>query len=330
MYKILKVQLKSGILSNFDSDTTLGIFCWRLKQILGEEKLKTFIDYYQKGNPVFTISNEFFEVKKTLFFPQPMFVPQKLDGKKNKTDKIGEMLNHKEIRNRRFISLRQLNAYLSGDLDDFHKQEPDIYADDKKKIELSPGYTSELRVSVEIDRASSKSKEGQLFSYHPKFLNESNKLAFLVKIFDQDLFDEYQCEKILKFVFRTGYGKKKSSGYGLCKVTEFKEFIEIKEPEDPNGFLILGNYLPAKNDTVIKGWYDTYVKYGRLGEELSLSSDPFKKPLLMIKPGGCFLSEKAKDFYGRVTDEGEISQANPFAVQFGIPFTLKVKFPETD
>ena len=42
----------------------------------------------------------------------------------------------------------------------------------------------------------------------------------------------------------------------------------------------------------------------------------------MIKPGSFFFTEKQKEYYGRVTVDGEASPANPFAVQFGIPFTL--------
>ncbi|HAB50664.1 MAG TPA: hypothetical protein DCE80_00560, partial [Ignavibacteriales bacterium] len=73
---------------------------------------------------------------------------------------------------------------------------------------------------------------------------------------------------------------------------------------------------------ITSGRYYTHVKYGKLGEELSLSRIPFKKPMLMIKPGSFFFTEKQKEYYGRVTVDGEASPANPFAVQFGIPFTL--------
>jgi len=246
MLKKLCVHLKSGVLSTFDSDTTLGIFCWRLRQLHGEEKLKSFLERYRNGNPVFTISNELFDVNGTIFFPQPVYIPTLKTQKESKKEKIGDMLRHKESRSNNFISLRQLNAFLNGNFEEYNQRETDIYADKKRKKKLTPGYTSELCVSVEIDRESSKSKEGQLFSYHPKYLREGNKLVFLIKVLDKNAFNEFDCEKVLKDVFEIGYGKKKSSGYGHCKVFSFEDFNEIKEPESPNGFLTLSNYCLRK------------------------------------------------------------------------------------
>ena len=325
MLKKLTVHLKSGVLSKFDSDTTLGIFCWRLKHLHSEEKLKAFLELYRSGKPVFTISNELFEIDKTIFFPQPCYVPLSKTERKTKAEKIGDMLEHKEIRSQNLISLRQMNAFLNGDFSEYNKREPDIYADKKMKKKLTPGFTSELRVGVEIDRESFKSKESQLFSNHPKYLKEGNKLVFLIKVLDENAFVEFDCENVLKDGFEIGYGKKKSSGYGHCMVISFSNFNEIKEPDHTNGFISLSNYLPAKTDSIISGRYDTHVKYGKLGEELALSKIPFKKPMIMIKPGAIFFTEKQQEYYGRVTVTGEASTANPFVVQFGIPFTLNAK-----
>jgi CRISPR-associated protein Csm4 len=330
MFKKLIVQLKSGVLSSFQSDTTLGIFCWRLKQQYGEEKLIAFLDRYRKGKPIFTISNELFEINGTLFLVKPVYDLRISKQGNSKKEKIGDMLHDKENRSQNYISLRQLNAFLNGDFKEYSKKEDDIYADEKRKYTLTPGFTSELRVSVEIDRNSSRSKDGQLFSYHPKYLKEGNRLAFLIKILDDKAFEEFNCEKVLKEVFEIGYGKKKSSGYGYCKVLSFEDFNDIKEPENSNGFISLSNYLPAKADNILNGIYDTNVKYGRLGEELSLSRMPFKKPMLMIKPGAVFFTENKKDFYGRVTNDAEVSPVNSFVVQFGMPFTLNFYIQNTD
>jgi CRISPR-associated protein Csm4 len=325
MYLKLTAHLKSGVLSSFQSDTTMGIFCWRLKHLQGEEKLKEFIEDYQNGKPAFTISNEFFEINDNLFFPPPIYVSPVSKFSSNKKDGITAMLKNKENKSLGFISIRQLNAFLSGDLNEYSRQEPPMYENLNKKKRLIPGFDSELRVGVQIDRVSLKSKEGQLFSYHPKFLKEGNKLTFLIKVISKEHFNHFNCEAILKEVFEYGYGKKKSSGYGHCTSISITEFNGIAEPDRPNGFITLGNYLPSNEDGLQDGTYDTFVKYGRLGEEYSTSSNPFKKPMLMIKGGSVFYTSKQKEFYGRVTTEGEVSTSNPFAVQFGIPFTLKFK-----
>ena len=330
MLKKLTVQLKSSVLSEFDSDTTLGIFCWRLKQLHGEEKLEAFLNRYKEDKPVFTITNELFEINENLFFPCPVYIPKINKQTKSKKEKINNMLLQKENSSRDYISLRQLNAFLDGDIEEYNKKEENISYDTKHIYKLIPGFESELRVGVEIDRISSRSKDGQLFSYHPKFLKEGNKLAFLIKILDTEAFDKFYCERILKTVFEIGYGKKKSSGYGHCQVISFDEFSEIKQPEDSKAFLTLSNYLPAKSDNIISGFYDTFIKYGKLGEELSSSKIPFKKPILFIKPGAIFFTNNSKKNYGRITEKSEISPANNFVVQFGIPFTLNINYTPND
>jgi len=322
MLKKLTVQLNSGLLSQFDSDTTFGIFCWRLSHLLGEEKLKEFLDRYLNDNPVFTISNDLIEVKNTLFFPVPVYIPSVDNSDQSKKEKIGGMLKHKENRTRNYISLRQLNAFLNGNIEEYSKKEEDLFADENNLQILSPGYTSELRVGVAIDRDTSKSKDGQLFSFHPKYLKEGNQIIFLVKIIDQQAFDDFNCEAVLRDVFETGYGKKKSSGFGQCKVIDFKPFDEIKEPENVNGFISLSNYLPAEDDKITSGFYDTKVKYGRLGEVFSLSANPFKQPVLITGPGSCFKTKETKEWYGRVTLSGEISPSKPEVIHFGISFSL--------
>lgn len=326
MIKKLTVNLVSGTLSEFDSDTTLGIFCWRLKNALGEEKLLNFIDHYKNRNPVFTISNALFEIYDNLFFPQPVYIPSQIERSNIKKENIISMIKIKENKSIKYISLRRLNAFIKGDLIEYYNHDSPLYEKEKNKFILTPGFDSELRVGVQIDRESLNSSDGKLFSYHPRYLKKENKLVFLIKVLDDKAYLDFQCENILKDVFNVGYGKKKSSGFGQCEVVgDIIGFNDIQEPTDSNGFVTLGNFLPSVNDEIIEGKYDTKVKYGRLGEELSLSNNPFKNPILFITQGSYFKTKETKNHYGRITENSEISSSNPFAVQFGIPFTLNCK-----
>ncbi len=92
-----------------------------------------------------------------------------------------------------------------------------------------------------------------------------------------------------------------------------------------NNFMVLGNYLPTDYVKALPIGYEINTKYGKLGEDLSQSENPFKNPIVFLTAGSCFQTDSNKDFFGRVTDDGEISKSNPFAVQFGIPFSLRVK-----
>ncbi len=328
--KKLSLRLKSGLLSELQSDTILGHFCWRLKDKFGEDKLKEFISPYFNNNPVFTISNSFFEkdfietkTKKVLrteiFFPKPMLHIKSGETGKTKKDKMIGFLINKEMKSKNYLTLSQFNLVLNGKIDELYNK---LLADD---IEY-PKFQSNLRVSVEIDRQSFSSKEGQLFSYNPKHLDENTRIIFFVKIFNEKAFTDFDCENVLKDVFEVGFGKKKSSGYGQFEVISFNDFTAFEEPEEANGFITLSNYLPSSEDGITDdSKYDFLVKYGKLGEELSLSEKPFKKPIIMFTPGSCFISNKKKDHYGRTTRISEISEFKPEAIQFGTPFTLKFK-----
>jgi CRISPR-associated protein Csm4 len=291
--KKLKLKLKSGLLSELQSDTIYGHFCWRLKEQLGEDKLAEFLQCYREDKPVFTLSNGLIE----------------------------NFLKHKEIKTKKFITLEQLNLFLNG--------ETIAYEDSFEKTEIkslrTPRLMQDLRVSVEIDRNTFSHKEGQLFSYNPFYVDDEEDQTFfivLIKILDAEKFISFQCEEMLKSVFETGFGKKKSSGYGQFEVLDLTDYSVFKDPKETDGFLTLGNYLPSANDKIEDGYYEFNVKYGRLGESYSQGTNPFKRPIILFQSGSCFLSKVRNDYYGRMTNRSEITDYKPNVVQIGMPFTL--------
>jgi CRISPR-associated protein Csm4 len=316
---LLKLKLKSGLLTDLQSDTIFGHFCWRLLNSRGKEFLEMFLNHYKNNKPVFSISNSFFIKDNTLFFPQPSkeieFIRQN-----GKTEKLISFLENKKNKDLNLISSELLNFFLNGEKEKYNNKIEELRLD---RIKL-PKFEGDLRVSVEIDRDTFSTKEGQLFSYNPKYLDKNITIGILVKIIDKNLFEDFHCEEIIKDVFKIGFGKKKSSGYGEFEIIDFNNYNEFKEPEDANGFIVLGNYIPSKDDNLTRKYYDFFVKYGKLGEEYALSENPFKRPIVFIKPGSVFGTEKVKDFYGRCTIPGEISSKNE-VIQNGIPFSLNCK-----
>lgn len=333
--KKLTLKLKSGLLSELHSDTVMGHFCWRLKDKFGEERLQEFISCYQEENvlPPFTISNGLFEKdywdeKKNiaatkLFFPKPLIHLKKTDVHKNsisKKQKIIDFLFNKEMKSVELLTTEQFQLFIDGKYNELYESlTNDPYA--------RPKFETDLRVSVEIDRNSFTAKEGQLFSYYPKFLDDDTRIVFLLKVLNEETYNSFHCEEILKDVFEIGFGKKKSSGYGHFEIVDdITEFNQLKEPENSSAFICLGNYVPASDDYIIsESTYDFIVKYGRLGEEKSLSKNPFKKPLIMFTPGSIFRTSKSKEFYGKIIQPGYISEYDIEAVHFGTALTINLK-----
>ncbi len=86
--KKLKLKLKSGLLSELQSDTIFGHFCWRMKEKAGEDVLTEFIDSYHKDKPVFTISDGILEKGKVIFFKKPLINPNSNFKSENKKERI--------------------------------------------------------------------------------------------------------------------------------------------------------------------------------------------------------------------------------------------------
>lgn len=323
--KKLTLKLKSGLLSELHSDTVMGHFCWRLRDYFGDDKKVTeFISLYYKNDsmPPFTISNGLLEKNGELYYPKPFLHIKGTENKaESKKDKIVEFLLNKELKSVEFLTTDQFNLAINGNIQELYVS----LINDKLE---RPKFESDLKVSVEIDRTYLSAREGQLFSYHPKFLDDNTRVVFLIKVLNEKAFDDFRCGDILKNVFEIGFGRKKSSGYGQFEVVgEIDIYNKIKKPQNPNAFITLGNYLPSADDEInIECNYDFIVKYGRLSEEKSLLSNPFKKPLILLTPGSVFKTKKIKEYYGKVTQSGDISEFDLDAVQFGIPFTLNFNY----
>lgn len=313
----IKLRQKSGLLSPLQSDTIYGHYCWRLKEKKGESKLKDFISLYKNYNPPYIISDGFIESNNECYIPNPLIF-KKPKSVEKKSDQILSFVERKLKKDSKLISINDAVKKLNG-LDSIIE----LISAEKGLGNFLP--KESLRISVQIDRKAMNSFEGKLFEYNPVLANPKSFTSILIKVLDEEYFEVNNCLNILKDCFETGFGKKKSSGYGQFMVEDISDFNEIEEPSDSNAFMVLGNYLPSKDDGITPLGYDINTKYGKLGEELSQSENPFKNPIVFLKAGSCFKVEKKKEFYGRVTNQGEISPSFKEAVQFGIPFIIHFK-----
>lgn len=318
---ILPLKQKSGLLSELQSDTIYGHFCWRLKERLGDEKLTEFISMYKNGRPVFVLSDGLLKVNGEIRFPRP-YIFNKPEIKETKSEKVLEFVKRKTNKERNYLTLTELNSFLnSGEVK--IEELSDTEQSKKKRKRNIPVMSEALRVSVQIDRNTFGSSEGRLFSYNPKYTREDVSYVVLIKVVEDSAYKSFECESIIKDIFTVGFGKKKSSGYGQFDVGEITEFNSFDEPDEANAFMVLGNYLPDESVKITPIGYDLNTKYGKLGEELSQSENPFKNPIVFLTAGSCFRINVNKEFYGQITDEGKISPAIKEVVQFGMPFTLK-------
>jgi CRISPR-associated protein Csm4 len=152
-------------------------------------------------------------------------------------------------------------------------------------------------------------------------------ISLYVKVADQTWADE--AKRLLDALAAGGYGAKKSAGYGHFVIEAWGPFDGFQPiPEnDANGFISLSNWVPAASDPT-EGYYATLVKYGKLGESLAASENPFKFPLVMLTAGSAFFSDgPPREWYGRLVSG--VAPGHPHVVQYGLAFVLPANLGET-
>ncbi|GEM_PF-744025 len=325
--KIYKLSFspKSGFLTDFYSDTIFGHFVWELSRNLSEKDLEGFLQDFEK-KPIFTISNGFYENENDIFLPKPMIhIP--FEKNEEKLERIKNKLNGKELKKKKFVNLEIFKYLVSKKLEEAKEC--------FEKLEIPNFFEEDLKTQVEISRESGIAVEGKkLFSTTPRYFVKNMRIVFFIKILDQENFELYEVEENLKKSFESGFGKKKSVGMGVLedpKFEEFSGFNDLENLQDYNSVVSLSNFVPDKSDpTGENSKWETFVKYGKLGEEFSNSQNPFKKPILFFSAGSVldFKNDKERENYENKNYLGKILKnisVNEKVIQNATAFTLKAK-----
>lgn len=305
----------SAVLTPWQADTLFGHFCWLIRHWEGEDALITFLDQYKNGRPSMVISSGF----PGDYLPRPMLPSQKPAGHLPKHDQVESMRVTKANKDIRWVSLDDFNKIRLGQ-DVLLERVISLKAPQitlKNQINRLTGGTTAM---VDDERS------GNLYSVEElRYLDEygakQDALHISVYVKVQDQTQAERVEELFERLAEGGYGKKKSSGYGQFIVEGWEPFDGFDQPiPNANGFISLSNWVPSSGDPV-DGFYNTLVKYGKLGEEFVTSENPFKFPLTMFTAGSSFYSnDSVRDWYGRMVEN--IAPANNAVVHYGYAFAL--------
>jgi len=290
----VSLKLHSGIHTPFQADTLFGHLCWAVAYQEGEQGIREFLKPFKDGNPPFVVSDG---------FPEG-YLPKPLSAEFYITDPTAQ----KEAKKREHVALSDFNLVRKGEKFEPH---PDL-SEPFRRITTTHNRVSRLTNTV---------LEDGLYSLDETY---AETISVYLKVCDDKWKDKVA--RLLQEVSKSGYGGKKSIGKGQFTVEEINEFYEFETVKEPDGFVTLSNFCPAENDPT-DGFYKTFVKYGKLGEEFTFCGNPFKRPLVMIRAGSVFkTSQPPKEFYGRMVQEG-IAPQKPEVVQYAYAFALPIRFP---
>ncbi len=298
----LKLRPKSSFITPWQADTIFGSLCWLKAWRDGNDALLRFLDEYKSGNPAFILS----DAMPGDLLPAPAHL----------SFSVSSSLDIKKIRKLQWLEPECFETVRKGDFSNL------------SDTDLKP-FKPMTTLHSSINRLSGTTgDEGSLFELAEYVLDSEEAKADYMTIYLKIRADkEDEVFSLFRDLSITGYGAKKSSGKGSFEILGgVDEFTGFNDFDESNGFTSLSNFMPAENDPV-KGYYQTMVKYGKLGGEFASSENPFKKPLMMLTAGSSFYVENdIKPFYGRMVEE--VAPSKPDVVQYSYAFAVPILLSE--
>jgi len=304
----------SATLSPWQADTLFGHLCWLILHHEGEAQLNAFLDEYRQGTPPLLLSDGF----PGDWLPRPLVPPSPEAGpKRSKAEHIHKMQEDKEGKDIRWIGLDEFNAFRRGE-----KVKPERHMLSEHRTVLKNQINRLTGGTTAMD---DEAEGGNLYDLDElRFVDGFGEkrvrfdISVYVKARDKAAAD--RASEWFTRLARSGYGAKKSAGYGHFSLQDWQPFPDFDDPQlEPNGFISLSNWVPARADPT-HGFYNTLVKYGKLGEELANSDNPFKFPLIMLTAGSAFYADAPREWYGRLVSS--VAPADERVVHYGYAFAV--------
>lgn len=345
--KVYEITLKpvTGFGTPLKGDTIFGHFCWQIaydEALLGKTIDDLLSNYNSKPFAVFSSAcpkfcedTEYLYALKTPDLPlDNLFM---LTG--GKKEKIKE---RKEFKAKRWMILKEGKKHASfKELDKEHR-----FLKDKELLEMAnTTVTYETKQVMRrsgsnnfvadffqprntINRLTGTTGEGRFapFNIDHEVYYPETELALFVGI-DDSVININQVRTVIERIGILGYGKDASTGLGRFELGEENEIVLSQMgSESPNACYTLSPCVPEK-DTYSEMFFSPFTRFGRHGDVLAKSSNPFKNPVIMADEGGVFIPKDRnvfdKPYIGRAVTN--ISKAEPKAVTQGYSLYIPVK-----
>lgn len=304
VYK-LTIEPLSSFRTALQSDTIFGHLMWALRYVESEDALIQFLDRYRAGEPPLLVSSGFPE--GTL--PVPVLHP-------SATASLPSFPRGME-----YLPLRRWRELAGGLSIEALIQDSQVAHDDQQHPGRSRITHSVTRTSV--DRATGGAREAQLFVTEEIFHESGYRLDVWHKLADESLLP--RLGRWWHWIEKNGFGRRKSAGHGAFHIVEplHPAASDLPHVAHPNGFVALSAWVPRQTDPT-DVTYQTRVKRGKLAEALA-RPNPWKKPLLMLKPGSVAhlaTGESMREWYGGLVENVHWTRED--IVQYGYALPVGV------
>lgn len=300
------LTLHSSSASPWQADTVFGHLCWFIVRHQGASELQKFLARYMvrrgDGDPPVLLSDGF----PADYLPRPVLLGEGPPTSLSKGERIDFQRAAKKARHADWLTLDEFNKARRGET-------------------VTPSLTEEQVEKVIHSRPTTKNWINRMTDTagDPYDMSEIvlPRITIYWRIEDSSL---SLVRDFLADLKETGYGKRKSIGYGqIDSFTPLEEFSGFAGVPDANGFVTLSRFVPAPDDPT-DGFWKAVVKYGKLGEELAASDNPFKRPLVQLARGSCFRDSEQREWYGQLLSGLSVRDE---VKHYGFAFPVSMKLP---
>ena len=290
-------------------DTLFGQICWAVRNRFGEARLTALLEGYTEQRPFIVVSDAFPQG----FLPLPT-LPSKFWQTKTETDR-------KSLKKAQWVNIEDAENSAVKFWQECALQE-------NVKFEKE----SQDQFHNTIDRQTNTTGEGQFAPYSTMLTWFGTVQKFdLYIVLDENRFTLEELQQVLNDVGSFGFGRDASIGLGKfqCINPQAVNFLQ----QNANCYLTLANCAP-RNLGLNKEYcyYQITTRFGRHGDIQALSSNPFKKPIILAKPAAIFTPEKYEPRLFLGNGLSGISHTQPNAVHqaYAPVFNLFVDFKDKD
>lgn len=310
--KTYEITIKplSGFGTPLKGDTIFGHICWQAAyndELFGSSIETLLADY--ASNPFLIISSAYpisYEGTKSMYMLKRPDLPLDnlfdFSGMEKKSI-IGE---RKKLKAKKWMPVKKSQSIVSfkdikyiNDKELFEMVRDSVTADlqkDARKKGVKSFMADYSQPHNAINRLTGTTGEGRFapFAVDQKVYFPQTELSIFVGISDR--ITVKQVEDALIRIGEIGFGKDASTGLGKFEVCDVDE-IDLKSfgSSEPNACYTLSPCVPEK-DTFNRMFFTPFTRFGRHGDVLAKSKNPFKNPVIMADEGAIFIP-KEKDVF---------------------------------
>lgn len=304
----IQLHLPGGYITPWLADTIFGHFCWVAERHGGFKNFSGaagLIELYRSGQPPMILSDGF----PGDYLPAPADLRTLFERGQAASPTAEEYAQLKKVKGIKYLTQEQFTAYRRSETFPI-----------PKNMDAPLQRTVILHNQINRYTNTTNGDGGGLYEQEEVYLGAGTeeRLSIYCRIasgFEEDAQNLFDCLAV------GGYGKKRTSGKGAFNVLSIDPFpaFDVNLEEAAAGVVMLSHFVPAHTDPT-DGAYTLNVKYGKMGDEKTFGGNPFKKPLIMLKSGAVFRTDRVRPWYGRLVERITYGDAN--VVQYGFGFAV--------